>query len=143
MVDREGLLYERDVGTENMEKYPSELIRSAEEGWGSSIVVQGESSGSNRDVGLLEVIARVKPTVLIGCSTAPGSFTKEVVQAMMWGLEDDVYPIIMPLSNPSRLVEAKPADLLLWMNGRVLVATGSPFGTIKMDVGGVCVSETY
>ncbi|KAF8816213.1 Aminoacid dehydrogenase-like protein [Phlegmacium glaucopus] len=135
MVDREGLLYERDVGIENIGKYPSELIRSAGEGWGaSSMVVQG---GSNRDVGLLEVVERVKPTVLIGCSTAPGTFTKEVVQTMMRGLEEeDVLPIIMPLSNPSRLVEAKPADILLWTNGRALVATGSPFGTVKMDVGG-------
>jgi len=140
MVDREGLLYERDVGIENKEKYPSELIRSAGEGWGSPsvVAVQEESSGSNQeDVGLLEVVERVKPTVLIGCSTAPGTFTKEVVQTMMRGLEDDVHPIIMPLSNPSRLVEAKPADILLWTNGRALVATGSPFGTVKMDVEGV------
>jgi malate dehydrogenase (oxaloacetate-decarboxylating) len=93
-------------------------------------------SSSSRDVSLLEVVERVKPTVLIGCSTAPGTFTKEVVEAMMRGLEDDVHPIIMPLSNPSRLVEAKPADILHWTNGKALVATGSPFGTVKMDVGG-------
>ena len=87
---------------------------------------------------LLEVVKRVKPTVLIGCSTAPGTFTKEVVEAMMEGLEEDISLIIMPapLSNPSRLVEAKPADILHWTNGRALVATGNPFGTVKMDVGG-------
>ena len=124
-VDKEGLLFERDVGTKNTDKYRSDFIRSEGEGWGSS-----------RDVSLLEVVKRVKPTVLIGCSTAPGTFTKEVVEAMMEGLEEDVSPIIMPLSNPSRLVEAKPADILHWTNGRALVATGSPFGTVKMDVGG-------
>jgi malate dehydrogenase (oxaloacetate-decarboxylating) len=128
-VDREGLLYERDVGTRNVDQYRSEFVRSAGEGWSSSSVAEG-------DVSLLEVVERVKPTVLIGCSTAPGTFTKEVVEAMMRGLEDDVRPIIMPLSNPSRLVEARPADILQWTNGRALVATGSPFGTVKMEVGG-------
>ena len=137
MIDKEGLLYERDVGIQNLEKYRSEFIRSGGEGWSSTSIAEGETpSGSSRDVGLLEVVERVKPTVLIGCSTAPGTFTKEVVEAMMRGLEEDVRPIIMPLSNPSRLVEAKPADLLQWTNGRALVATGSPFGTVKMEVGG-------
>ena len=136
-VDKEGLLYERDVGTKNKDKYRSDFIRSAGEGWGSSSIVDGENfSGSRRDVSLLEVVERVKPTVLIGCSTAPGTFTKEVVEAMMRGLEEDVRPIIMPLSNPSRLVEAKPADILHWTNGKALVATGSRFGTVKMNVGG-------
>ena len=129
-VDREGLLYERDFDTKNADKYRSEFIRSAGEDWGSC------SSSTTRDVGLLEVVERVKPTVLIGCSTAPGTFTKEVVEAMMRGLDEDIRPIIMPLSNPSRLVEAKPVDLLHWTDGRALVATGSPFGTVKMDIGG-------
>ena len=135
-VDKEGLLYERDVGAKNKDKYRSDFIRSAGEGWGSSSIVERENSGTSRDVSLLEVVERVKPTVLIGCSTAPGTFTKEVVEAMMRGLEEDVRPIIMPLSNPSRLVEAKPADILHWTNGKALVATGSRFGTVKMNVGG-------
>ena len=136
-VDKEGLLYERDVGIKNVDsKYGSDFIRPAGEGWGSSSIVEEKKSGSSRDVSLLEVVERVKPTVLIGCSTAPGTFTKEVVEAMMRGLEEDVRPIIMPLSNPSRLVEAKPADILHWTNGKALVATGSPFGTVKMEVGG-------
>ena len=125
-VDKEGLLYERDASTKNMDKYRSDFIRSAEEGWGSS-----------GDISLLEVVTKVKPTVLIGCSTAPGTFTEEVVKAMMQGLKEGTSPIILPLSNPSRLVEAKPMDILHWTNGKALVATGSPFGTVKMDVGGV------
>ena len=133
-IDKEGLLYERDV--ESMDKYRSDFIRPAKEGWGSTSTVEGEGSGSNQDVSLLEVVERVKPTVLIGCSTAPGTFTKEVVEAMLRGLEEDIHPIIMPLSNPTRLVEAKPADLLHWTNGRALVATGSPFEAVKIDVRG-------
>ena len=58
-VDKEGLLYERDVGTKNMDTNRSDFIRSAGESWGLS-----------QDVSLLEVVKRVKPTVLIGCSTA-------------------------------------------------------------------------
>ena len=133
-IDKEGLLYERDV--ESMDKYRSDFIRPAKEGWGSTSTVEGEGSGSNQDVSLLEVVERVKPTVLIGCSTAPGTFTKEVVEAMLHGLEEDIHPIIMPLSNPTRLVEAKPADLLHWTNGRALVTTGSPFEAVKIDVRG-------
>ena len=135
-VDREGLLYERDIGTENTDNYRSEFVRSAGEGWGSSSLLEGKTSSSSRAVSLLEVVEKVKPTVLIGCSTAPGTFTKEVVEAMIRGVGDDVHPIIMPLSNPSRLVEAQPANILQWTQGRALVATGSPFGTVKMDVGG-------
>ena len=74
--------------------------------------------------------------VLTGCSTAPGTFTKEVVEAMLRGMEEDIHPIIMPLSNPTHLVEAKPADLLHWTNRRVLVATGSLFEAVKIDVRG-------
>lgn len=47
---------------------------------------------------------------------------------------------MFPLSNPTRLHEAQPADLFNWTNGRVLVATGSPFppveyGDNKFDIG--------
>ncbi|KAF2727173.1 hypothetical protein EJ04DRAFT_582214 [Polyplosphaeria fusca] len=77
---------------------------------------------------LLDIIKEVKPHVLIGTSTIPGAFTKEVVQAMATHVER---PIIFPLSNPTRLHEAKPQDLFDWTNGKVLVATGSPFPPVK------------
>ncbi len=74
------------------------------------------------------MVQEIKPNVLIGTSTTPNSFTKEIVRAMASHVER---PIIMPLSNPTRLHEAVPADLLEWTNGKALVATGSPFKPVK------------
>ncbi|KAJ3501868.1 hypothetical protein NLJ89_g9146 [Agrocybe chaxingu] len=87
-------------------------------------------------VTLLHVVKEVRPTVLIGCSTASGAFNKEVVQAMLAGTEEGARPIILALSNPTRLAEAVPEDLMHWTEGRALVATGSPFPPVRMNVGG-------
>ncbi|KAJ5497463.1 Malic enzyme NAD-binding [Penicillium fimorum] len=78
----------------------------------------------DNDRDLLSVITKVHPHVLIGTSTKPGAFTEDIIREMA----DDVErPIIFPLSNPTRLHEARPADLYKWTDGRALVATGSPF----------------
>lgn len=75
-------------------------------------------------VGLYDVIKHVKPTILIGCSTASGAFNEELVKLMASHVER---PIIMPLSNPTSLAEAEPEDLLKWTDGKAIIATGSPF----------------
>lgn len=80
---------------------------------------------------LLEVIKNVKPNILIGCSTRPGSFTEEIVKEMAKHHE---HPIIFPLSNPTKLHEAVPSDLLHWTNGKAIVATGSPFDPVDGHV---------
>ncbi|EFX04262.1 malate oxidoreductase [Grosmannia clavigera kw1407] len=87
---------------------------------------QAEWDGKKTD--LLGVIETIHPNVLVGTSTVPGAFTKDVVQAMAAHTDR---PIILPLSNPTRLHEAVPADLLAWTDGRALVATGSPFKPVR------------
>lgn len=79
---------------------------------------------------LLSVVKEVKPHVLIGTSTVPGSFTEEIVREMAKHVER---PVIFPLSNPTRLHEAKPQDLFDWTDGKALVATGSPFPPVKYN----------
>jgi len=73
---------------------------------------------------LAEVVSRVHPTVLIGTSARAGAFSRDIITDM--ALHAD-RPVIMPMSNPTDLAEATPADLIRWTGGRALVATGSPF----------------
>ena len=70
------------------------------------------------------VAGAVRPTALIGLSTASGAFTEDIVRQMAAHVER---PVIMPLSNPTSRSEARPQNLADWTGGRALVATGSPF----------------
>jgi len=79
---------------------------------------------------LESVIKKVQPHVLIGTSTKPGAFTEDVIREMARHVEK---PIVFPLSNPTRLHEAKPNDIYEWTEGRALVATGSPFPPVKYN----------
>ena len=87
---------------------------------------------------LLDVVRTVRPTALIGLSTATGAFTEQVVRAMAAGTER---PIIMPLSNPTSRCEARPQELADWTNGRALVATGSPFPPMRVAETDIAVAQ--
>ena len=75
-------------------------------------------------VTLEEVVKNTKCNILIGTSGQPGSFTEEIVKTMA---QNNSYPIIMPLSNPTSLCEALPEDIIKWTEGKALIAAGSPF----------------
>ncbi|EJR31570.1 MULTISPECIES: oxaloacetate-decarboxylating malate dehydrogenase [Bacillus cereus group] len=84
----------------------------------------------NDAIGLAEVVKHVKPTILIGTSTVAGAFKEEIIKDMASHVER---PIILPMSNPTPLAEAKPADLIEWTEGKALVATGSPFEPVTYN----------
>jgi malate dehydrogenase (oxaloacetate-decarboxylating) len=83
-------------------------------------------------IGLAEVVARIHPTVLIGTSGVASAFTEPIVRDMAAHTER---PVILPMSNPTVLSEAVPADLIAWTKGRALVAAGSPYPAV--DYGGI------
>jgi malate dehydrogenase (oxaloacetate-decarboxylating) len=114
-LDRHGLLTD-DVG--DLQDFQRAYARPASEiiGW-----ARNEELGG---VDLAEVVRRVRPTILIGTSTRRNAFTEQIVREMADHVDR---PVIMPMSNPTHLCEAVPADLIRWTDGRALVATGSPF----------------
>jgi malate dehydrogenase (oxaloacetate-decarboxylating) len=83
-------------------------------------------------IGLADVVARVHPTVLIGTSARAGAFTEAIIRDMA---AHTGRPVILPMSNPTTLSEATPANLIRWTGGRALVATGSPYAAV--DYGGI------
>lgn len=86
---------------------------------------------SNPDrINLLETILNAGPTVLIGCSAVAGAFTDEVIAGMLKGTDK---PVIMPLSNPTENAETTPLQILKVTEGKALIATGSPFGSVTHD----------
>ena len=81
-------------------------------------------------IALAEVVRRARPTILIGTSGQVGAFTEEIVREMAAHTER---PVILPMSNPTPLAEAKPEDLVRWTGGRALIATGSPFPPVTHE----------
>lgn len=111
LVDKPGLL---TTSTENTSEAQKAFLRDEPE--------YTADAESHKD--LVSVIKAARPNVLIGTSTVPGAFTESVIRAMH---AHAPRPIVLPLSNPTRLHEARPQDILNWTDGKALVATGSPF----------------
>ncbi|MFF4900567.1 NAD-dependent malic enzyme [Streptomyces sp. NPDC001068] len=120
-VDRYGLLTDDQDGLRDFQvRYARPAAEVA--GWRRDEKVGG--------IALAEVVGRARPTVLIGTSGQGGSFTEDIVRTMAAHARR---PIILPMSNPTDLAEAVPADLLAWTGGRALIATGSPFRPVEHD----------
>jgi malate dehydrogenase (oxaloacetate-decarboxylating) len=113
-----GLIVEDSEGVRDFQR-PYARTRSEVAGW---------TVADPSRITLAEAVRAVRPTILIGTSAQHGAFTEDVVREMSAHCER---PIIMPLSNPTSRSEAHPADVLEWSDGRALIATGSPFGTIR------------
>jgi len=114
IVDRQGLLIEDAIGLMPFqEKFCQK--RNAVADW---------TCVDQKNITLLDVVKNNHPTVLIGVSGQPGTFTEEIVREMAAHVER---PVIFPLSNPTCRSEAIPEDLITWTNDKVVIGTGSPF----------------
>lgn len=114
MVDKQGLLFD-DMDDLTPEQKPFAKKRA-------------DFPNADQLTDLLQVVKTVKPTILVGTSTNPGAFTKEVVEAMC---ENTERPVIFPISNPTKLAEASAQDLITWSDGKAFVATGIPADTVS------------
>ena len=109
MVDKQGLLFD-DMEDLTPQQKPFAKKRS-------------DFPNADKLTDLAEVVRTVKATILVGTSTQPNTFTKEVVEAMC---QNTARPCIFPLSNPTELAEATAEDLITWSDGKAFVATGIP-----------------
>lgn len=114
LVDKQGLLFD---DTEGLTPEQKPFTRSRD-----------EFDNSEELTNLEAVIKAVHPTVMIGTSTTPGAFTEGAIREMAAHTER---PIIFPISNPTRLIEAMPKDLLEWTDGKALIATGIPVEDVE------------
>ncbi|WEV51059.1 NAD-dependent malic enzyme [Lactobacillus sp. ESL0731] len=114
LVDKQGLLFD---DTPELTAGQKDFTRT-----------RSEFANADELTNLEAVVKAVHPTIMIGTSTQPGAFTKAIVQEMA---AHTARPIIFPLSNPTKLAEAKAEDLIKWTDGRALVATGIPADAVE------------
>ncbi|GAC22587.1 NAD-dependent malic enzyme 1 [Paraglaciecola mesophila KMM 241] len=117
MIDRFGLV------TDDMEGLRDFQFRLAQ-----PLASQATWQKAAQYPSLFETVSQVKPSILIGVSGQAGLFTEQVVREMKRNCD---LPIIFPLSNPSRQVEARPENVIEWTDGEVIIATGSPFKPVE------------
>ncbi|NVK24512.1 MAG: NAD-dependent malic enzyme [Gammaproteobacteria bacterium] len=119
MMDRYGLVTD---GMEDLREFQQALAHSPD--------TSKDWDKAGQYPSLLEVMQNAKPGILIGVSGVPGLFTQEVIEAMHQG---DATPIVFPLSNPIKQIEATPEQVLTWTKGEAIVASGSPFEPVVYD----------
>jgi malate dehydrogenase (oxaloacetate-decarboxylating) len=117
LVDKQGLL---TSDMPDLRDYQQPYARDPAE-------VTGWVTGGG-PITLLDAVRHVKPTILLGTSTAHGAFTREVIEMMSAGVER---PIVFPISNPTSRIEAMPADVIAWSEGKALVAVGIPVPPVR------------
>ncbi len=115
-VDKQGLLFEDTKGLT-----PGQIPFARK---------RSEFTNADELTNLEAVVKAIHPTIMIGTSTQPGTFTEEIVKEMA---AHTPRPIIMPLSNPTKLAEAKAKDLIEWTDGKALVGTGIPAADVEYN----------
>lgn len=120
LVDQQGLLLD---DMRDLRDYQAPYARPAAEteGW--------ERDGDGR-IALATAVAQIHPTILVGTSKQGGAFTEAIVRDMASHVDR---PLIFPLSNPTEKIEAQPADLVAWTEGRALIGTGTPWDPVPYD----------
>jgi malate dehydrogenase (oxaloacetate-decarboxylating) len=129
LVDRPGLLIDDMT---DLQPFQAPFAQSRDR-------IAGWTLQSPGWIGLADVVANARPTVLIGTSGQPGAFTQAVVHGMA---EQARRPVIFPLSNPTDRAEATPRDLDDWTQGRAVIGTGSPFPPLKRNGKSFRVDQT-
>jgi malate dehydrogenase (oxaloacetate-decarboxylating) len=128
-IDRDGLLVEGMAGVLDFQR-PFAQSPAAVAHWPREYA---------DTIGLTDVVANAKPTVLIGVSGQPGIFREDIIRKMASAV---ARPIIFPLSNPTSRSEAMPQDLTAWTDGRAVIGTGSPFPPVVRDGRSFAVDQT-
>lgn len=127
-IDSQGLLVD-DHPVQDEHKKPFAWPRAL-------AAAAGLGEGQPRD--LEAVIRALTPTVLVGTSGEPGTFTEAAVREMARHVPR---PVILPMSNPTANSEARPADVVAWTDGRALIATGSPFEPVSFGGRAIAVGQ--
>jgi len=79
---------------------------------------------------LISAMETLKPTILIGVSGQPQTFTQPIVEAMG---KINEQPVIFALSNPTSKAECTAEQAYSWTNGRAIFASGSPFDPVTLN----------
>jgi malic enzyme len=128
VLDLPGLIIDEGESTPSFRRgigWPAELAREA-------------GLGPGHAMDLVSAVRALRPTILVGATGAPGTFSEPAVREMAAHV---ARPVILPLSNPTSHSEARPADLLSWSGGRALVATGSPFAPVRVEGRAVRIAQ--
>jgi malate dehydrogenase (oxaloacetate-decarboxylating) len=120
-VDKQGLLVDDMDDLRDFQK-PYAQPRSAVSDW--------KTDSSDGPIRLYDVVANAHPTIIVGTSTVGGAFSERVVREMARHVQR---PLIFPLSNPTERIEAVPADVIKWTDGRGLVGTGTPWDPVPYE----------
>jgi malate dehydrogenase (oxaloacetate-decarboxylating) len=120
-VDKQGLLID---DMKDLRDYQQEYARPRSE------VSEWATHDAGSAFNLAQVVAQVHPTIIVGTSTLGGAFTESILRDMAAHVDR---PLIFPLSNPTERIEAKPADVIEWTDGRGLVGTGTPWAPVAYN----------